>query len=186
MYGSSEEHPQGENVFYYLTVYNEPTSSRPSPTGSTSKGLLKGLYRYAEAPEVDGEAPGAQILASGVGVPWALEAQRMLAEEWGVAADVWSATSWTELRREALACDEWNLRTRRATARPARHQARRASAGPVVARVSDFMRAVPDQIAPWVPGDWSSLGTDGFGFSDTRRRRAGSSTSTRPRSRSRC
>ncbi|HZE34209.1 MAG TPA: pyruvate dehydrogenase (acetyl-transferring), homodimeric type [Actinoallomurus sp.] len=168
MYGSSEEHPQGENVFYYLTVYNEPYQQPAEPANIDVDGLLKGLYRYAEAPEVEGEAPGAQILASGVAVRWALEAQRMLAEEWGVAADVWSATSWNELRREAVNCDQWNLLHPEADQRvPHVTSALDRQPGPVVA-VSDFMRAVPDQIARWVPGDYSSLGTDGFGFSDTR------------------
>jgi pyruvate dehydrogenase E1 component len=168
MYGSSEEHPQGEDVFYYLTLYNEPYQQPAEPANLDVDGLLKGLYRYAEAPEVQGEAPGAQILASGVGIRWALEAQRMLAEEWGVAADVWSATSWNELRREAVNCDEWNLLHPEADQRvPYVATALDGQPGPVVA-VSDFMRAVPDQIARWVPGDYSSLGTDGFGFSDTR------------------
>ncbi|GAB2861762.1 pyruvate dehydrogenase (acetyl-transferring), homodimeric type [Actinoallomurus bryophytorum] len=168
MYGSSEEHPQGEDVFYYLTLYNEPYQQPAEPANLDVDGLLKGLYRYAEAPEVRGEAPGAQILASGVGIRWALEAQRMLAEEWGVAADVWSATSWNELRREAVNCDEWNLLHPEAEQRvPHVTTALDGQPGPVVA-VSDFMRAVPDQIARWVPGDYSSLGTDGFGFSDTR------------------
>ncbi len=168
MYGSSEEHPQGEDIFYYLTVYNEPYRQPAEPAGLDVDGLLKGLYRYAEAPRIDGDAPAAQILASGVGVRWALEAQRMLAEEWGVAADVWSATSWTELRREAIACDEWNLLHPEGDQRvPYVTRVLDGRPGPVVG-VSDFMRAVPDQIAPWVPGDWSSLGTDGFGFSDTR------------------
>jgi pyruvate dehydrogenase E1 component len=168
MYGSSEEHPQGEDIFYYLTVYNEPYQQPAEPANLDVDGLLKGLYRYAEAPDVDGEAPGAQILASGVGVRWALEAQRMLAEEWGVAADVWSATSWTELRREAIAADEWNLLHPEADQRvPYVTRVLDGQPGPIVA-VSDFMRAVPDQIAQWVPGDYTSLGTDGFGFSDTR------------------
>jgi pyruvate dehydrogenase E1 component len=168
MYGSSEEHPQGEDVFYYLTLYNEPYQQPVEPAELDVDGLLKGLYRYAEAPEVEGEAPGAQILASGVGVRWALEAQRMLAEEWGVAADVWSATSWTELRREAIACEEWNLLHPDGDQRvPYVTQTLDGQPGPVVA-VSDFMRAVPDQISQWVPADYSSLGTDGYGFSDTR------------------
>jgi pyruvate dehydrogenase E1 component len=110
MYGSSEEHPQGEDVFYYLTVYNEPYQQPAEPEGLDVQGLLKGLYRLRPAPETEnGQAPRAQILASGVAGRWALEAQRLLAEEWGVAADVWSATSWNELAREAQACDEWNL-----------------------------------------------------------------------------
>ena len=171
MYGSSEEHPDGENVFYYLTVYNEPYQQPAEPEGVDVDGILKGLYRYQEAPEIapgNGEAPRAQILASGVGGRWALEAQRLLATDWGVAADVWSATSWNELAREARACDEWNLLNPDGEQRvPYVSRTLDNVAGPIVA-VSDFMRAVPDQIAPWVHGDFSSLGTDGFGFSDTR------------------
>ena len=92
----------------------------------------------------------------------------MLAEDWGVAADVWSATSWTELRREAMNCDSWNLlHPDEEQLGPYVTRARDGAPGPIVA-VSDFMRAVPDQISRWVPGDYSSLGTDGFGFSDTR------------------
>ncbi len=101
-------------------------------------------------------------------MPWALEAQRLLAEEWGVAADVWSATSWTELRREALACEERNLLHPDGEQRtPYVTRALDGAAGPFVA-VSDWMQAVPDQIARWVPGPFRSLGTDGFGLSDTR------------------
>lgn len=171
MYGSSDEHPQGENVFYYLTVYNEPYQQPAEPEGLDVDGLLRGLYRFRAAPEVttgNGEPPRAQILASGVGGRWALEAQRMLAEDWGVAADVWSATSWNELAREARECDEQNLLNPDAEQRvPYVTRTLDNVAGPIVA-VSDFMRAVPDQIAPWVNGDFTSLGTDGFGFSDTR------------------
>jgi pyruvate dehydrogenase E1 component len=170
MYGSSEEHPNGEDIFYYLTIYNEPYVQPAEPKGIDVAGLLKGLYHYADAPAEagDGERPRAQILASGVAGRWALEAQRMLAEDWGVAADVWSATSWTELRREAMDCDAWNLLHPEEDQRvPYVTQVLESVPGPIVA-VSDFMRAVPDQITSWVPGDFSSLGTDGFGFSDTR------------------
>ncbi|MCW2915330.1 MAG: 2-oxo-acid dehydrogenase subunit, homodimeric type, partial [Actinomycetia bacterium] len=168
MYGSSEEHPEGENIFYYLTIYNEPYQQPAQPENLDVAGLLKGLYHYADAPAVAADAPRAQILSSGVAGRWALEAQRLLAEDWGVAADVWSATSWTELRREALACDSWNLLHPDGEQKvPYVTQALEGAPGPVVA-VSDFMRAVPDQITSWVPGDYSSLGTDGFGFSDTR------------------
>ncbi|MEV4006174.1 pyruvate dehydrogenase (acetyl-transferring), homodimeric type [Actinomadura sp. NPDC049753] len=171
MYGSSEEHPNGEDVFYYLTVYNEPYQQPAEPENLDVDGLLKGLYRHRAAPEVasgNGEAPRAQILASGVGGRWALEAQRLLAEDWGVAADVWSATSWNELAREARECDDWNLLNPDADQRvPYVSRVLDNVAGPIVA-VSDYMRAVPDQIAPWVHGDYTSLGTDGFGFSDTR------------------
>ncbi len=169
MYGSDDEHPHGEDVFYYLTVYNEPIVQPAKPEGLDVEGLLKGLYLVRAADTGDGDhRPRIQLLASGVAMPWALKAQQMLAEEWQVRADVWSATSWTELNREALAVDSWNLlhpdqpqRTPYVTERL------REAPGPLLA-VSDFMRAVPDQIAQWVESDWHSLGTDGFGFADTR------------------
>jgi pyruvate dehydrogenase E1 component len=175
MYGPIPDHPDGENIFYYLTVYNEPYQQPAEPTdfpggpGALEQGVLRGLYKYAAAP--DGTANGtsrAQILASGVAMRWALDAQRLLAEDWGVAADVWSATSWTELRRDALDCEQHNLLHPDAEQRvPYVTQALDGSPGPVVA-VSDWIRAVPDQIARWVPAPYSSLGTDGYGFSDTR------------------
>jgi pyruvate dehydrogenase E1 component len=171
MYGASEKFPQGEDIFYYLTIYNEPYQQPAEPDNVDVKGILKGLYHYASAPEIaggNGEPPKAQIMASGVAVRWALEAQRLLAADWGVAADVWSATSWTELRREAMNCDSFNMLN--PDAEPVVPYVTRkldGVQGPIVA-VSDFMRAVPDQISQWVPGDFRSLGTDGFGFSDTR------------------
>ncbi|HZN72236.1 MAG TPA: pyruvate dehydrogenase (acetyl-transferring), homodimeric type, partial [Micromonosporaceae bacterium] len=162
MYGEAPE-----DIFYYLTIYNEPISQPPQPEGLDVAGLLKGLYRYAPAPsDVDG--PRAQLLASGTGMQWALKAQQLLATDWGVAADVWSATSWTELRRDAVTCEEYNLVHPSDEPRvPYVTQALEDAPGPVVA-VSDFMRAVPDLISRWVPGDYTSLGTDGFGRSDTR------------------
>ena len=134
------------------------------------------MYRYCGGPAPDAgadaagpESPRAQVLASGVAMPWALNAQRLLAEDWGVAADVWSVTSWTELRRDALAADLHNLLHPGEEVRvPYVTTALAEAPGPVVA-VSDWMRAVPDQIARWVPSAaYTSLGTDGFGFSDTR------------------
>ena len=136
------------------------------PEGVDVDGILAGMHLYSPAETQNG--PQAQILASGIAVQWALEAQRMLWTDWNVRADVWSVTSWTQLRREALLTDAWNYlhpdephRTPYVSAQLQGHP------GPVIA-VSDWMRAVPDQIAPFVPGDWSSLGTDGFGMSDTR------------------
>jgi pyruvate dehydrogenase E1 component len=164
MYGE-----QPENIFYYLTVYNEPIIQPAEPSGVDVDGLLRGLYRYAPAPTgLAGTAPRVQVLASGTGMQWALKAQGLLAQDWGVAADVWSATSWTELRRDAVATEEWNLMHPGQSARvPYVTRALQGTSGPVVA-VSDFMRAVPDLIARWVPTDYTSLGTDGFGMSDTR------------------
>jgi pyruvate dehydrogenase E1 component len=183
MYGAAPGHELGEDIFYYLSVYNEPYVQPAEPADyeggrdALERAILRGLYRYAAAPQLQasaptftatGEHPQAQILASGVALRWALDAQRLLADEWGVRAAAWSATSWTELRREALQTEEWNM------LRPdAEHQvpyvtrALEGHLGPVVA-VSDWMRAVPDQIARWVPAPFTSLGTDGWGFSDTR------------------
>jgi pyruvate dehydrogenase E1 component len=170
MTGASDAHPEGENVYYYLTVYNEPYQQPAEPEGLDVEALLRGLYRYSPAPAVEGKAgaPGAQILASGVALLWALEAQQMLATDWGVAADVWSVTSWNELRRDGLACDEHNLlHPSQPPQVPFVTSSLAGAPGPVVA-VSDYMRAVQDQIGPWVQHDFLSLGTDGFGHSDTR------------------
>jgi pyruvate dehydrogenase E1 component len=165
MYGETADGKPGEDVFYYLTVYNEPIRHPAEPADVDVEGILKGVHRLQ--PGTGGEIP-AQILASGVAVPWAVEAQRILAEEWNVRADVWSATSWNELRREAVATEEHNLlhpeeeeRVPWVTRKLSGHE------GPFVA-VSDWMRSVPDQIARWVPGRYTSLGADGFGFADTR------------------
>ncbi|WP_432075688.1 pyruvate dehydrogenase (acetyl-transferring), homodimeric type [Streptomyces wuyuanensis] len=151
------------DVFYYLTVYNEPMPQPAKPEG-VDEGIVRGLYRFKEG-EGAADDPRLQLLASGTAIHWALEAQRLLAAEWNVTADVWSATSWTELRRDALEADEALLRGESRV--PYVRQALEGAEGPVLA-VSDYMRQVPDQIAQWVEQDWSSLGADGFGLSDTR------------------
>ena len=161
MYGD-----EAENVFYYLTVYNEPYVQPAEPENLDVEGLLRGLYRYQAAPEGDG--PRANILVSGVIMPDALRAQALLAEDWGVRATVWSATSWSELRREAVEIDRHNLLHPEAEPRVAYvTKMLRDMTGPIVAS-SDWTRAVPDLIRPWAPTDMVSLGTDGFGFADTR------------------
>jgi pyruvate dehydrogenase E1 component len=160
MYGENSE-----NVYYYITVYNEPYTHPAEPAGLDVDGLLKGIYLYSPAPS--SRKKNAQILASGVGVNWALKAQQLLADDWGVNASVWSVTSWNELRRDGLETDRHNLLnpTDKRTAYVTKKLAN--AKGPVVA-VSDFMRAVQDQISPWVEQPFYSLGTDGFGLSDTR------------------
>ncbi|MET7361584.1 pyruvate dehydrogenase (acetyl-transferring), homodimeric type [Streptomyces sp. NPDC005562] len=167
MYGEAAP-GEDQNVFYYLTVYNEPMPQPAKPAG-VDEGIVKGLYRFNTA-ESAGLSPAAnasriQLIGSGTAIHWTLAAQKMLAEEWGVAADVWSATSWTELRRDALEADEALLRGEERI--PYVRQALEGAQGPVLA-VSDYMRQVPDQIAQWVEQDYSSLGADGFGLSDTR------------------
>jgi pyruvate dehydrogenase E1 component len=161
MYG---ENP--DNVFFYMTIYNEPYVQPAEPEGLDVEGLLRGIYRYRQAPEKRGNV--AQILASGVAMPETLRAADILAKEWDVAADVWSVTSWGELNRDGVAIERERLRhPERPAAVPYVTQALADATGPVVA-VSDWMRAVPEQIRPWVPGTYVTLGTDGFGFSDTR------------------
>ncbi|MEO9221610.1 MAG: hypothetical protein ABI251_07505, partial [Mycobacteriaceae bacterium] len=153
-------------IFYYITLYNEPYPQPAEPENVDVDGILKGLYRYQQAGASTG--PRAQVLASGVGMPWALRAQQLLADDWGVGADVWSVTSWTELRRDGVECEQESLLNPGAEKRvPYVTEVLADVAGPVVA-VSDWMRAVPDMIRQWVPGDYVTLGTDGFGFSDTR------------------
>ena len=171
MYGEDPGAPLGghrsPDVFYYLTVYNEPYAQPAEPEGLDVTGLLAGMYRYAEGPQVE-NGKKAQVLASGVAVPWALRAQELLAQDWGVSADVWSVTSWTELRREAVEAEDWNLLHPAEEPRvPYVTRVLSDTDGPVVA-VSDWMKAVPDLLAPYVPGGMASLGTDGFGLSDTR------------------
>jgi pyruvate dehydrogenase E1 component len=109
-----------------------------------------------------------RLLASGVGFPWADEAARMLRDEWGVQADTWSVTSWNELARDAVEAEHWNLNhPGEAPRTPYVTEKLSGTTGPVIA-VSDYMRAVPLQIARWVPADYRVLGADGFGFADTR------------------
>jgi pyruvate dehydrogenase E1 component len=160
MYGEN-----AEDIFYYMTVYNEPIVHPAEPADVDAEGILKGIYKYRTG---DAGSIPAQILASGVAVPWALEAQKILAEDWNVRADVWSATSWNELRRDAVETETHNLLHPEEEQRvPYVTRKLAGSEGPFVA-VSDWMRAVPDQISRWVPGPYQSLGADGFGFADTR------------------
>jgi pyruvate dehydrogenase E1 component len=153
------------NLMYYLTVYNEPIVQPAEPENLDVEGVIKGIYKLSASPT---EGPKSQILASGVSVPWALDAQRILAEDWGVSADVWSVTSWNELRRDGLAAEEEAfLNPGKDTREPFVAKQLTGAQGPVIA-VSDYMKAVPDQIRQFVPNDFATLGADGFGFSDTR------------------
>nr|WP_307789059.1 pyruvate dehydrogenase (acetyl-transferring), homodimeric type [Glycomyces salinus] len=155
----------GEHVFYYLTVYNEPIVQPAEPEGVDVDGILRGIYRLSES---SAQGPRVQLLASGSGMPWAQKAAELLESDWGVAADVWSVTSWSELNRDAVEAEKHNLRHPEAEKRiPYVTEKLSGAQGPFVA-VSDYMRAVPDLISRWVPGDYTSLGTDGFGHSDTR------------------
>ena len=159
MYGSDPE-----DVFYYLTLYNESYPMPAMPDG-VEEGIVAGLYRYATAPETGGAR--ARILGSGPALLTALDARRLLAERYGVAAEVWSATSYKALREEALSAERWN---RLHPTEPERvPYVTRSLAGPSpVVAVTDFTSLVPDQVARWVVAPYVVLGTDGFGLSDTR------------------
>ncbi|MFO1539361.1 MAG: pyruvate dehydrogenase (acetyl-transferring), homodimeric type [Chloroflexota bacterium] len=160
-----------EDVFYYLALYNENHVMPARPAGLTDAEIVRGLYRFAAAPDLGPDAPRATLLGGGSIMQQALRAQTLLAERYGVAAEVWSATSYQLLRNEALGVDRWNLLHPEDAPRvPLVTQllAEPGAAGPVVA-VSDWVRAWPDMIARWVPTNaWRPLGTDGFGRSDTR------------------
>ncbi len=178
---------EGEDVFYYITVYNENYTMPVMPEGC-EEGILRGLYRFRAAPDAEpadararggrggraGARPRAQLLGSGPILNHALRAQEILAERYGVAADAWSATSYLLLRRDALEAERWNrLHPGEAPRVPYVTRSLAESRGPVIA-ACDYMKAVPDQIARWVPPDargprrFVTLGTDGFGRSDTR------------------
>ena len=153
------------DVFYYLTLYNEPYAQPPMPEG-IEDGIMDGLYKFAEAPE--GREHGATILFSGPSHAAARAAQAELAEHFGVGAELWSATSYKKLREEAMAAERWNRLHPGSEARiPLVARLLESAPGPVVA-VTDYMKAVPDQIAPYVRQPFTSLGTDGYGRSDTR------------------
>ncbi len=153
------------DVIYYLTVYNEPIVQPAEPEGVDVEGILKGIHLLAPA---EGDGPRAQILASGVAVPWALEARDLLAEDWGVRAAVWSVTSWSELRRDGLEADAQAFLRPDEEPRTAYLTQKLAGAeGPFVA-TTDYDHLVADQVRAWVPGTYATLGADGFGFSDTR------------------
>ena len=162
MYGPDSEDP---NVIYNIMAYNEPILQPKAPEDLDVEGVIRGIYLLSPA-SIDG--PRTQLLASGVGVPWALEAQRLLAEDWKVSADVWSVTSWNELRRDGLAAEEEAfLHPDEEPRVPFITQQMAGATGPVVA-TSDYMKAVPDQIRQFLPNEFASLGADGFGFADTR------------------
>jgi pyruvate dehydrogenase E1 component len=162
MYGENSE-----NIFYYLTVYNEPYVQPAEPENLDVEGLLKGIYLYAKAKKQRRAKRHVNLLASGVALNWALKAQDLLASDWKISANVFSVTSWNELRRDGLEVDRHNLLNPLNKKSAYLTNKLKNFKGSVLA-VSDYMRTVQDQIAPWVPQNFASLGTDGFGLSDTR------------------
>lgn len=161
MYGPGK----GENVIYYITIYNEPVPQPAEPENLDVEGLHKGIYLYSRG---EGTGHEANILASGVGMQWALKAQGILEEEYGVRANIYSATSWVNLARDGARRNKAALRNPGSDVGEAFVTTQlKQTSGPYVA-VSDFSTDLPNQIREWVPGDYTVLGADGFGFSDTR------------------
>jgi pyruvate dehydrogenase E1 component len=155
-----------EDIFYYLALYNENYAMQPMPEG-VEDGIVKGLYKFKLGP---GAGVKAHLFASGSIMQSALKAQFILAEKYGVSADVWSATSYKLLRSDALRCQRWNMLHPAEPAQKSYLQELLAKEQGAFVAVSDNIRTVPDQIAPWVPGGLFTLGTEGFGRSDTRAR----------------
>lgn len=162
MYGENSE-----NIYYYLTVYNEPYVQPAEPENLDVEGLLKGIYLYSTAKKQRRAQRQVNLLASGVALNWALKAQDLLASDWKISANVFSVTSWNELRRDGLEVDRHNLLNPLNKKSAYLTTKLKDYEGSVLA-VSDFMRTVQDQISPWVLQNFASLGTDGFGLSDTR------------------
>jgi pyruvate dehydrogenase E1 component len=155
-----------EDVFYYVTVMNENYVQPPMPEGA-QEGILRGLYPVREA---EGERERVQLFGSGTILREALAAADLLRDDFQIEADVWSVTSWSELRRQASQVERWNLLHPTEPQRLSYLEERLESRpGPVIA-ASDWVRAVPEQIRPFVPARYRTLGTDGFGRSDGRER----------------
>ena len=158
---------EGEEIYYYIALYNENHLMPAMPEG-VEDGILKGLYKFK--PGVAGKKIKAHILGSGPIIQSALKAQEILADKYGVSADVWSATSYKLLRTDAIRCQRWNMLHPTETPQKNYVETLLAKEKGAFMAVSDNIRTVPDQIAPWVPGGLFTLGTDGFGRSDTRTR----------------
>ena len=158
---------ENEDIFYYLAVYNENYPMPAMPAGCEDS-ILKGLYKFK--PGVEGKKIKAHIFGSGSIMQSALKAQEILAEKYSVSADVWSATSYKLLRTDAIRCQRWNMLHPTQPAKKSYVETLLEKEPGAFVAVSDNIRTVPDQIAPWVPGGLFTLGTDGFGRSDTRAR----------------
>ncbi len=163
--GMRRMYERGEDVFYYLSLYNDNYLMPPMPEG-VEEGILKGLYRFKPGPER--KKHKAHLLASGPIINEALKAQEILADKYNVSADVWSATSYKSLRNDALRIKRWNMLNPASAPKKSYVEAVLEKEKGVFVAVSDNMKIVPDQIAPWVLGGLTTLGTDGFGRSDTR------------------
>ena len=158
---------KGEDVFYYVTLYNENYAQPPKPDG-VDEGILRGLYKLREAPDLGRKAHRARLVGSGSILQQVVAAQELLAEKFGIAAEIYSAPSFPLLRRDALEAERWNrLHPDKEPRVPYVSTVLGPDGGPIVA-ATDWLKALPDMVARWLPPYYVSLGTDGFGRSDTR------------------
>jgi pyruvate dehydrogenase E1 component len=167
--GIRRMHEVGEDVFYYITVGNENYAQPAMPEGDREgirQGILKGIYMYRAA--LSGGKSQVQLWGSGAILNSVVRAQEILHEKYGIQADVWSATSYGELRRDALAVERWNrLNPLEPARKPYVQQVMEQTAEPIISS-SDYMKVMADQLSPWLGGRLVSLGTDGFGRSESR------------------
>jgi pyruvate dehydrogenase E1 component len=165
--GIERMYVHGEDVFYYVTLYNENYAQPKLPDG-IGDGIIRGIYRLREAPDLGRKAHRARLLGSGSILPQVVAAQALLAERFGIAAEVFSAPSFPLLRRDALAAERWNRLHPAETPRvPYVSTVLGPDGGPIVA-ATDWLKALPDMVSRWLPPYYTSLGTDGFGRSGTR------------------
>jgi pyruvate dehydrogenase E1 component len=165
--GIGRMYGDGEDVFYYVTLYNENYPQPAKPDGA-DEGIVKGIYRFAPAPDVKDARGQVRLVGSGSILQQVIAARDLLAERFGVAAEVFSATSFQQLRHEALGVERWNrLHPAEAPRVPYVSRVLGPDGGPIIV-ATDWIRTLPDMIARWVPEPYLALGTDGFGRSDTR------------------
>ncbi|HUR01667.1 MAG TPA: pyruvate dehydrogenase (acetyl-transferring), homodimeric type, partial [Nonomuraea sp.] len=165
--GIDRMYVQGEDVFYYVTMYNENYVQPAQPAG-VAEGILRGLYRFRTAPDLGPDAPAVRLLGSGSILQQVVAAADLLKEQFGVAAEVWSAPSFSLLRRDGLEAERWNRFHPDEPARVPYVSEQLPDDGRPIVAATDWIKAVPDMISRWLPRSYVSLGTDGFGRSDNR------------------
>jgi pyruvate dehydrogenase E1 component len=165
--GIDRMYVQGQDVFYYVTMYNENYVQPAQPEG-VAEGILRGLYRFRAAPDLGPDAPGIRLVGSGSILQQVVAAADLLKDKFGVAAEVWSAPSFSLLRRDALEAERWNRLHPDQPARVPYVSEQLPDDGRPIVAATDWIKAVPDMVARWLPRSYVSLGTDGFGRSDNR------------------